>query len=144
MLDCHPIDTPMDSNVKLLPGQGGPMKDSGRYGRLVERLNYLIVTRPSITFTVSIVRQFLNASYDSHWDVAIQILKYIKNAPEREGLLYEDYKGDAKIICYLGEDWAGSPSDRRSTSRYCVLIRCNMISWRNKKQNNVALSSAEA
>ena len=26
MLDCRPIDTPMDPNVKLLPGQGEPLK----------------------------------------------------------------------------------------------------------------------
>ncbi|GAU43000.1 hypothetical protein TSUD_188740 [Trifolium subterraneum] len=109
MLDSRPIDTPMDPNVKLLPGQGEPLKDPGRYRRLVGRLNYLTI---------------------------------YKEAPGR-GLLYED-KGDAKITCYSDADWAGSPSDRRSTSGYCVLIGGNMISWRSKKQNIVALSSAEA
>ena len=27
MLDCKPVDTPMDSNVKLVPGQGEPLQD---------------------------------------------------------------------------------------------------------------------
>jgi transposase InsO family protein len=142
MLDCRPIDTPMDPNVKLLPGQGELLKDPRRYRRLVGRLNYLTVTRPDITFAVSIVSQFLNAPCDTHWNAVIRILRYIKNAPGK-GLLYED-KGDAKITCYSDADWAGSPSDRRSTSGYCVLIGGNMISWRSKKQNTVALSSAEA
>ena len=31
MLDCKPIDTPMDLNVKLVPGQGEPLRDPGRY-----------------------------------------------------------------------------------------------------------------
>ena len=31
MLDCKPIDTPMDPNVKLVPGQGEPLNDLGRY-----------------------------------------------------------------------------------------------------------------
>ena len=26
MLDCKPVDTPMDPNVKLVSGQGGPLK----------------------------------------------------------------------------------------------------------------------
>lgn len=89
MFDCRPIDTLMDPSVKLLPGQGEMLKDPGRYRRLVGRLNYLTVTRPNITFSVSIVSQFLNAPCDTHWNAVIQILKYIKNAPGR-GLLYED------------------------------------------------------
>ena len=30
MLDCKPVDTPMDSNVKLVHGQGEPLRDPGR------------------------------------------------------------------------------------------------------------------
>lgn len=84
------------------------------------RLNYLAITRPDITFAVSIVSQFLNAHCDSHCDTIIQILRYIKNTPGRR-LLYED-KGDAKIIRYSNVDWTGSSADRRSTSGYCVMI----------------------
>ena len=38
MLDCNPVDT-MDQNVKLVPGQGEPLRDPGRYRRLVGKLN---------------------------------------------------------------------------------------------------------
>ena len=31
MLDCKPVDTPMDPNVKLVLGQGEPLRDPGRY-----------------------------------------------------------------------------------------------------------------
>ena len=31
MLDCKIVDTPMDPNVKLVPGQGEPLKDPERY-----------------------------------------------------------------------------------------------------------------
>ncbi|RVW70571.1 Retrovirus-related Pol polyprotein from transposon RE1 [Vitis vinifera] len=35
MLDCKPVDTPMDPNVKLTPGQGEPLRDLRRYRQLV-------------------------------------------------------------------------------------------------------------
>ena len=81
MLDCKPIDTPMDSNVKLIPGQGEPLQDQGRYRRLVGKLNYLTITWPDISFPLSIVSQFLQSPCDSHWDVAVRILRYVKGTP---------------------------------------------------------------
>ena len=41
-------------------------------------------------------------------------------------------------------DWAGSPSDRRSTIGYCTFLEGNVISWKSKKQIVVARSSVEA
>ena len=55
MLDCKPVDAPMDPNVKLVPGQGEPLRDPGRHQLLVGRLNYLTITRPDISFPVSVV-----------------------------------------------------------------------------------------
>ena len=81
MLDCKPVDTPMDPNVKLVPGQGEPLGDPGRYRRLVGKLNYLTITRPDISFPVSVVSQFLQSPCDSHWDAVIRILRYIKSTP---------------------------------------------------------------
>ena len=66
ILNCKPINTPMDPNVKLVPGQGEPLQDPGRYRRLVGRLNYLTITRPDISFPVSVVNQFLQSPCDSH------------------------------------------------------------------------------
>ncbi|XP_073220110.1 secreted RxLR effector protein 161-like [Cicer arietinum] len=86
------------------------------------------MTRPNISYDVSVVSQFLNSPCDSHWNVVVKILRYIKGAPGK-GLVYTN-RGHSDIVAYTDADWAGSPSDRRSTS--------------GKKQNVVARSSAEA
>ena len=44
MLDYKPVDTHMDPNVKLVPGQEEPLQDLGRYQWLVGKLNYLTIT----------------------------------------------------------------------------------------------------
>ena len=59
MLDCKPVDNPMDLNVKLVPGQEELLRNSRRYLRLIGKLNYLTITRLDISFHVSIVSQFL-------------------------------------------------------------------------------------
>ena len=55
LLDSKPVDTPMDPNIKLLPGHGERLSVPRRYLRLVRKLNYLTVTRPDISFVVSMV-----------------------------------------------------------------------------------------
>ena len=102
ILECKPVDTPMDMNVKLVPGQGKPLRVPRRYRRLIGRLNYLSITRPHISFPVSIVSQFLQSTCDSHWDVVICILRYIKGTPGQR-MLYEN-KGHTQILGYCDAD----------------------------------------
>ena len=87
MLDCKPVDTSMDPNVNLVPGQGESLRDPGRYQRLVGRLNYPTITRPDISFHVSVVSQFLQSLCDSHWDAMIRILRYIKGTLGQGGVI---------------------------------------------------------
>ena len=120
------VDTPMDLNVKLLPNQGEPLSDPGKYKRLVAKLNYLIVTCPNNFFAIDVVSQFRNFPCEDHWNVVIRIPKYTKGSPEK-GLLY-GHNNHTKVVCYSNVDWSRSPSDRRSTFGYCVSISDNLIS----------------
>nr|CAD1831090.1 unnamed protein product [Ananas comosus var. bracteatus] len=54
MLGCKPIETPMDSTVKLDNNDGSAPVDKERYQRLVGKLLYLAHTRPDIGFSVSV------------------------------------------------------------------------------------------
>nr|CAN78392.1 hypothetical protein VITISV_034679 [Vitis vinifera] len=98
-----------DPNVKLIPGQGEPLGDPGRYRRLVGKLNYFTITCPDISFPVNVVSQFLQSPCDSHWDVVIHILRYIKSTPG-QGVLYENI-GHTQVVGYTDANWAGSPID---------------------------------
>jgi len=49
-----------------------------------------------------------------------------------------------KLCGFTDADWAGSPTDRKSTSGGVFSIRSMVVSWYSKNQRSVALSSAEA
>jgi hypothetical protein len=77
-----------------------------------------------------------------HMDAVMRILWYLKGCPGR-GLLYTKHDS-LQVECYTDADWAGSIDDRRSTSGYCTFVGGNLVTWRSKKQNVVARSTAEA
>eukprot|EP00253_Pinus_taeda_P014357 PITA_14357 len=57
-----------------------------------------------------------------------------------------DYRqGDGvRLVGYTDSDWAGCASDRKSTSGCCFGLGSAVVSWFSRKQQSVALSSAEA
>jgi len=116
LVSSKSVDTPIDPNTKLLPNQGEPISDPEQYRRFVGKLNYLTVTRLNISFAVSVISQFLNSPCEDHWNVVIRILNYI-NRSHGKGLLYSS-NNHTRVICYSDADWAGSPSNRRSTYGY--------------------------
>ena len=48
-----------------------------------------------------------------------------------------------QVEIYIDADWAGSVTDRRSTSGYCTYVGGNLVTWHSKKQNVMIKSSAE-
>jgi hypothetical protein len=76
-----------------------------------------------------------------HMEVALRVLRYLKSSPGR-GILFS--KNDhLNIIGYTDADWARNLTDRKSTSRYFTFVGGNLVTWKSKKQNVVALSSAK-
>ena len=122
--------TPMALNVQLTK-EGELFKDPERYRRLVGKLNYLMVSRPDIACSVSVLSQYMSSPTVNHWAVVEHILRYLKEVPGR-GILYKKH-GYTRIECFSEADWAGSKEDKRSTSAYYVFFGGDLISWKSKK-----------
>ena len=142
MLGCKPAATPMESTYKAGLEKESPPIDKGRYQRLVGKLIYLSHTRPDIGFSVSVVSQFMNNPNEEHLEAVYRILRYLKMTPGKGLFFGKSNKKSVEI--YSDADWAGSITDRRSTTGYCSYVWGNLITWRSKKQAVVARSSAEA
>jgi hypothetical protein len=65
---------------KLLKDEGKLFENPRQYRWLVGKLNYLMVTKPYISYAVSVVSQF-------HWDALIHTVHNLKRAPTL-GILY--------------------------------------------------------
>ncbi|KAK3031554.1 hypothetical protein RJ639_035467 [Escallonia herrerae] len=124
-LGRRPLDTPIEPNHRLAEFMEGEPTDKGMYQRLVEKLIYLSHTRPDIAYAVSVVSQFMQNPKDVHLDAVYQILQYLKGSPGR-GILFR--KGtNMELEAYTDADYAGSLTDRTSTSGYCTFPGGNLV-----------------
>lgn len=142
MLDCKPTDTPTIPNLKFEDNPEDPKVNQEAYQKLVGKLIYLSHTRPDIAYAVSMVSQFMHDPRKQHMDAVMRVLRYLKKTPGK-GIQFRK-NGHLEIWGYTDADWAGDRIDRKSMSGYFTFVGGNLVTWRSKKQNVVALSSAEA
>ena len=77
-----------------------------------------------------------------HWVAAKHILRYLQGTMEY-GMDYRQGDG-VRLGGYTDSDWAGCDFDRKSTLGCCFGLGSTIVSWFRRKQQSVALSSAEA
>ncbi|CAL8151472.1 unnamed protein product [Prunus armeniaca] len=123
MLDCKPADTPIVQNHHL-----GEYPDQ--------------VPTNKERYQIECCQSIYALSSEDHMNAVLRILRYLKSAPGK-GLMFSKL-GHLNIDGYSDADWAGNVTDRKSTSGYFTFVGGNLVTWRSKKQNVVALSSAEA
>ncbi|KAJ0572915.1 putative RNA-directed DNA polymerase [Helianthus annuus] len=78
LADYRPLSTPVSSGRQLSRHTGDPLSDPTMYQSIVGALQYLVLTRPEITYAVSKVSQLLQTSIDRHWVAVKRILRYLK------------------------------------------------------------------
>ena len=105
------------------------------------KLIYLAHTRPDIVYTVSVVSQVMKNLREIHLQAVNGVLHYLKGNLGT-GILFRR-NGGLALEVYTDADYASSPINKSSTSSYCTFLGGNLMTWRSKKQNVVARSSAE-
>jgi hypothetical protein len=142
MDECKPIKTPMPTNGHLDLDEGGNLVDQTLYRSMIGSLLHLTASWPDIMFSVCMCARFQANPKETHLIAVKRILMYLKHTPSI-GLWYP--KGAIfELVGYSNSDYAGCKVDRKSTSGGCHLLGRSLVSWSSKKQNSVALSTAEA
>ena len=108
---------------------------------MIGSLLYLTASRPDIMFSVCLCARFQSCPKESHLSAVKRIFKYLAGTIEI-GLWYPKFT-TFDLVGYSDADFAGCKVDRKSTSGTCHFLGNSLISWHSKKQNSVALSTAE-
>jgi hypothetical protein len=142
MMDCKSMTTPMTTNPKLLCDTSSEIMDATLYRQMIGSLMYLTNTRLDICFVVNTLSQYMVEPRHVHWITTKHVMRYLKGTIEY-GIKY-DADCEFRLHGYSDSDWAGSVTDRKSTSGCCFSLGSGMISWFSRKQTIAALSTTEA
>ncbi|XP_028093705.1 uncharacterized protein LOC114293777 [Camellia sinensis] len=124
LTDCKTAITLVDPQTCLTPLDGHLLSNATLYRQLIGSLVYLTVTRPDIAYVVHIVSQFMAAPRSPHYDALVRMLRYLKDT--------------------MFHYWAGDPTNRRSSTRFCFFLGDSLITGHSNKQTLVARSSTES
>ena len=136
------VETPMPTKVDLNLDPHGKDVDQTLYRSMIGSLLYLCASRPDIMMSVGMCARFQAAPKESHLMAVKRIFRYLVHTPNF-GLWYP--KGASfDLIGYSDADWAGDKVGRKSTTGTCQFLGRSLVCWSSKKQNCVALSTAES
>ena len=141
MANSKLVKTPCCPSSRLVLYSGVALSDPTAYKSMVGALQYLTFTRPDLAFNVHQLYQFMSKPTFVHLEVAKRVLRYIRGTLHH-GICLSP--GPLILTAFSDADWAGDPTDRRSTTGLLVFLGPNPISWSAKKQNTMSRSSTEA
>ncbi|GMI95461.1 cysteine-rich RLK (RECEPTOR-like protein kinase) 8 [Hibiscus trionum] len=142
MESANGLPTPMISNCHLSLNDGSPIPNVTEYRSIVGALQYVVITRPEIAFSVNRVCQFMHSPLDTHFQAVKRILRYLSGTVDFG--LHFVASSRLTLTAFVDANWGSDLDDRRSTSGFCVFFGDNPVSWGSKKQAVVSRSTAEA
>jgi hypothetical protein len=133
--------TPFLSRVRIEDGGDTLLVDNTMY-KQVWSLLYLTHSKADLSYAVGSVSRFMQEPHELHWKDAKRILRYVQGTITF-GIHYAT-KSTLDLIGFTDFDWVGYNIDRKSTSGYSLNLGSEPICWSSKKQDAIALSSADA
>lgn len=137
-----PIHTPMLSSSLASAAASPGMSDPSLFRKVIGSLQYLLLTRPDIAFSVNRLAQKSHNPTEADWSDLKRVLRYLKGSLDFG--LFLPKSTDLSLHGYSDSDWAGDHTDRFSTSGYLIFLGPCLISWKSAKQRTIARSSTEA
>ncbi|XP_039146890.1 uncharacterized mitochondrial protein AtMg00810-like [Dioscorea cayenensis subsp. rotundata] len=115
MTTCKGATTPMPNTDKLSVTIGDPLgpEEATKYISTIGALQYLVLTRPDIAYSVNKVCQFLHCPTNVHWTAMKRILPYLNHTATIGMKIYRS--ASTLVGTFPDVNWVGCQDDRRST-----------------------------
>lgn len=136
-------DTPLAAGMILRTRTTEP-ESPGPFATLLGKIGYVAGhTRPDIAFAYGALGRYTKDPSTTHWEAAKRVTRYLAGTSDH-GLHFVPRKGGLLLEAFADADWAGDVDSRLSTGGIVITINGTAVAWQSKKQQYVALSTAEA
>lgn len=148
LTDCKTSATPLTPNLKLVDASDDDhvrfRKLNMNYRLAIGLLNHIAqLTRPDISFAVSILARFSVKPGMTHWYEVKKVWQCLKGTANVKPNL-EVRKSEELLQIYSDSSWGDNPQDRTSQSGHMCFLFGSLISWNSSKQRSITYSSTEA
>ena len=131
MSGAKDVSTPLSTTQSLQLFDGTAAVDNSEFHRIIDRLQYLSLARPDISFAVNKLSQFMHKPTTNHWTTTRRLFRYLKQTIFHGIQIHK--VGLPILRTYSDADWAGNVDDRTLTSAYISFLGSHPISWSSKK-----------
>ena len=143
LTDAYSKTTPLNSSVQLqrFDDDVDDPTDIQAYQQLIGSLQHLSVcTRPDITHAVIRLSHYLQKPSTVHFEQAIHVLLYLKGTKN----LSIHYGELETMHGYCDSSYMADINDSKSVEGYIFFLNGGPITWKSRKQQNIAMSTVEA
>ncbi|GKD95354.1 hypothetical protein Tco_1375191 [Tanacetum coccineum] len=137
-----PVGTLMEIKDKLDLDQNRTLVDATKYRSMIGALIYLTSSRPDIVHATCLCARYQAKTTEKHLKEVKRIFRYLRGTVNI-GLWYTKDSG-FELIGLLDADYAGCKDTFKSTSSGAQCLGEKLVSWSSKKQDCMALLTAEA